>query len=82
MMNLHPQPGTILLEMILEMALFFMSGTFFYKTNSTIWATIVPNSLVIPSCVEGSRCAYFKAYFAAGSTFSVADAATLAAKEP
>src|SRR5437660_12916831 len=40
--------------------LYFMSGTFFYKTNSTIWATIVPYSLVIPSYVEGSRCATLK----------------------
>src|SRR6266550_7055860 len=40
--------------------LYFMRGTFFYKTNSTIWATVVPHSLVIPSYVEGSRCATLK----------------------
>src|SRR5437588_12485348 len=40
--------------------LVFHGGTFFYKTNSTIWATVVPYSLVIPSYVEGSRCATLK----------------------
>src|SRR5207248_11630546 len=29
--------------------LVFHGGTFFYKTNSTIWATVVPYSLVIPT---------------------------------
>src|SRR5207248_9618924 len=40
--------------------LVFHERNFFYKTNSTIWATIVPYSLVIPSYVEGSRCATLK----------------------
>src|SRR5439155_24487825 len=40
--------------------LVFHGGTFFYKTNSMIWAIVVPYSLVIPSYVEGSRCATSK----------------------
>src|SRR5438876_11637609 len=40
--------------------LVFHERNFFYKTNSTIWATVVPYSLVIPSYVEGSRCATLK----------------------
>src|SRR6266480_741523 len=40
--------------------LYFMRGTFFYKTNSTFLATVVPSSLVIPSFVEGSRCVTLK----------------------
>src|SRR5437870_10319985 len=41
--------------------LYFMRGTFFYKTNSTIWATVVPYSLVTPSYVEAPL-RYLKGY--------------------
>src|SRR4030095_6744128 len=42
--------------------LYFMRGTFFYKTNSTIWATVVPVLFGHPELRRGIPLRYLKAY--------------------